>query len=316
MTEPETRRIGTSNARLFPPGLRDLYLDLVEHSFHMPEIPNSLDMIEAHRVLSARGETSPTWQANCCLLEHGSRGLRDEYFRANGIPGRLDLTFPFRGVTGLLEFTALASAPSPRRPETATWIQRFFECSRIIVLCDVSMSGNSIVGDIRAIKQLRHLLGLSEQGATYQAVLFCATVSARRALERECDVFVVHEISRRYSCRDDNSLIVEMGYLPTDIERLCCSFRDDVLPKDSPVHRLASASGDPSTLLWGFGGQGWQVAGNPNTPNNSLPLLWSSSKEKSYVAPYPRVPSRLYEHSEWNLRGCYLEIISSHLHES
>ena len=305
-----------ANARLFPVDLQRLYVDLVEHCRQLPRIPEREDLVIAHESLSAEAGWSPTWPAHCCMVESGSFGLRDHYFRANQIAGRMDLTFPFRDLTSLFQFVALATGPGLRHEEITTWLERFQKCSRFVILCDLALSGNSIVGDIRALDELRRVLGFHRLSAIYEVVLFCGTVTARRALEGQCDrVVVINEIPDCFSARDGGSVIIQLGHRQDDIERVCVWFRDEIMSASSDVHRVARAFDDPRILLWGFGGEGWLVAGNPNTPNNALPLLWVSSEKGPYVAPFPRVPSRLYEHSQWNLRAPYIEIIRGHLHE-
>ncbi|MCD4654933.1 hypothetical protein K8T06_13485 [bacterium] len=314
MTNRRANRIALSNAHIFPRDLRNLYLDLVAQCFMIPKANKLEHLIASKDALFPQNKISPTWSSRCCFLEHGMPGLRDDYFRANQIFGRNDLTFPFRDVTSLIKFVVLATGPGAELQEIKIWLERLVECRKFIILCDLSMSGNSLVGDVKAIKELHHLMGINEQDLSYEIVIICGSVTARHVLEVECDiVIVINEIPECFSSRFGVSLIIERGHRQTDVESLCKWFRDEILPDDSHIHRLAKTFADPNILLWGFGGEGWLVAGNRNTPNNSLPILWLNSKEKAYVAPYPRVPSRLYEHSEWNLREPYMEIIRKNL---
>ena len=268
-------------------------------------------LVRVHEVLQNGTGSSPTWPAKWCLLEHGVHGLRDRYFQANGIAGRLDLTFPFRDVTGLMQFVALATGSGKGWTQIRRWLDRLFDCKRYTILCDVSLSGNTVAGDIRDLNDLLGLLGVRR--VDFEVVLLCGTSTARRVLEEvHATVHVIDEIPEHFRSRNRDSVITQIGHKWKDVEHLCVWFRDQMIPSDSNIRRLARTLQDQDILLWGFGGEGWMVSGNPNTPNNALPLLWVDSEEKGYKAPYPRIPSRLYEHSMWNLRGPYMDIIRKH----
>lgn len=298
-----------NNSALFPKDLRKAYRDIAALAFRMPAMPSHKDLVRAHDALQLKTTGPPIWSTRCCMLVHGMNGLRDLFFRANGIAGRLDLTFPFEDVTSMCGFLALVGK-EPGRPELTRWRDRLFRCSNFVILGDVSISGNSLLDDVMALERCLHSLGSRRSSFRLQIIVFSGTTTAERKLRSVCDdIVVLNQIPDSFRLRGDSK--IQRLHGRRKVEEVCEWFRDEILPPDSHLHKMSEMFDDPEILLWGFGAEGWLVVGSTNTPNNSLPLLWLDSEPAAYVAPHPRLPSRLYDECTWNLKESYLSILEA-----
>lgn len=96
-----------------------------------------------------------------------------------------------------------------------------------------------------------------------------------------------------------------------EIKSLAKWFRKNLVPKGGLLERMEETLKDPEIGLWGVVPGGWLITTSSNTPNNSLPFLWYSPENSKYIAPYPRVSSRLYRDNVWNIRPLLWDIIEN-----
>ena len=133
------------------------------------------------------------------------------------------------------------------------------------------------------------------------------------AIKSLCEVFdsvlVVERIPDSVSIFSGDNEFCLSGTKGGDVRNLTKWFRSNMLPEGGLLDRMERIFDDPELGLWGFGRGGWLITTSSNTPNNSLPLLWYTPEGGTYVAPYPRVSSRLYEDDVWNLRPILWDII-------
>ena len=299
-----------SNLRYIPGHLAEVYLSIVGNTWHVSDIYSPKRFHDLHDALMRRFGDMACSSGEFSFLEHGETGLRELYFKVNGIEGRLDHNLPFLNVTQVLQFLALASYSAKDFAEVKHLVERLGDTNTFVVLSDFCISATSLLGDVYALRELRTHLFPRAESMTSIAVVLCATESALQRLQRSFSSVVVQEvIPDRYSLRNENCIVVPTPKTKEMITELAEWFAESVLEESDLLWKMAEVMQDPEITRWGFGKEGWLLTSDINTPNNSFPLLWYKPVNHPYCPPFRRVSSRNYENSRWNLRELYWRMI-------
>ena len=298
------------NLPFIPEAFHSIYLELVEHTYIVKENENWINLIRLNNSIQSRHTCFNKIGRHILILEQGECGLRENFFRANRIQGRLDLNYPFTNVTQVLQFIALASTTdSP--PEEIKFI--FSDLSRVntvVILSDISISGSSLAEDCRVLRKLFSSIGIQGRDLLIvAAVCRCTESSAAHLAKYYNDVFVGDELPMSASLRYVDCPVGLHSQRASEVIEITKWFRENLVSEGDIVERMEKVTCDPRFGLWGFGAEGWLLAGEKNTPNNTIPLLWHNPKVQGYIPPFPRTSSRLYEDSKWNIRSAYWQLV-------
>lgn len=218
------------------------------------------------------------------LFELDRDAIRDAFYRASFVQGRLQDSGPFRSsydvldVLGGLESRELA-------PEYEQAIAHLADQEHWVLLADFSLSGSSVVSEIRRLRRLSELLGNRSRRIT--CLVQVVTEQALKAISAQ-DADLITAIYIPYSSalnHEDYNLITDRG-LVTAMKDFCTWFYDSyVIGSKHPLE------GEPEHKF-GFNGMGWTLVSAANAPNNSLPPLWFGDAKGMYRAPFERLDSR------------------------
>lgn len=228
--------------------------------------------------------------SDLAILELDRDQLRDDFYRANNLEGRLQDNLPWRSTHDIVdELSRMGSAVGSSTEKFSAFLSR----RRWIVLADLSLSGTSLVSEVVRLRKV--LTGLGQSTAEIIALVQVMTSDAAALLSTNGIAFknAVMVPGAAALSKKEYSLIVNSDLILA-MRRLCQWFADEIVMKcDS---RLTQQSGERGreTAVYGFGEAGWSVVTHRNTPNNSLPILWFDSSSE-YRPPFPRNESRVGE---------------------
>lgn len=261
-------------------------------------------------VCQLRHESLRDIHKNVLVLELDRDQIRDEFYRCNSIVGRLQDNLPWRSTHDIID--------ALERFETKTntnqdYFDEFISILRRpywLLLVDITLSGTSVLSEIRRIEKLRRILLPREK---YIGVTILAQVATETAVERFRQAGVCFEAAIIVPRR--NAIRYCLGQKATDhklmqsIVDVCDWFAEEyVLRCDNRISIMAKE--DREVARYGFGAEGWNVVTYKNCPNNCLPLLWLWQPGKEYIPPFERVDSR-DEGGTWPGRRNWLDEIAS-----
>jgi hypothetical protein len=227
------------------------------------------------------------------ILELDRDALRDDFYRANALPGRLHDNSPHRSANDLLD--ALANLESGDIP--GEYLHALAQAGKKpfwILLSDLGLSGISLAVEVARLKVLRDVIAESGKGniVVLVQVLSEPAYEALRATDVE-----VHEAIRvpmKCALASQECTLVNDHRLRDDMRTLCRWFAEEYVRKGQ--HKLnVDSVHNPDQTVFGYGGHGWTIVTSRNAPNNSLPILWYRDHTKAYRPPFERVESRLKE---------------------
>lgn len=235
---------------------------------------------------------------NIVFLELDRDQIRDDFFRANALAGRLQDNFPWRSAHDITD-ALMNLEKGELRPELGQELITYLGRELWILLIDISLSGTSAVSEIRRLTTLRSKFFPHAKGRTL-ALIQVATEDALAAINSEGhEAKAAVHIPRSWALADPQYSIISDPTLVADMRSLCAWMAEcHVLKSDYRLSQLARV--DPNVGLYGFGGRGWPVVMHRNTPNNSLPVLWFAPPTAAYHPPFERIDSRIGE--SWNGR--------------
>lgn len=299
------------NLKIIPKNLNEIYVDLINHTFLLPEAGKNSEYVKLHRLLTKELNVDLSID-NACILEHDNSGARSDFFRANKLEGRMDVSIPFYTVTGLMQLIALSLCPSSKDIDYKKFLTPLYREIPFIILADQVFSGESLAGDCVALRRLLNTFGAPPKQII--AAVCRGTNSGINSLSKVFDsVFVVDRIPGSMNVFSNDCKFFLAGSRGNEIKSLANWFRINLVPKGGLIERMEDTLRDPKIGLWGVGSGGWLITTAGNTPNNSLPLLWHSPENNKYIAPYPRTSSRLYRDNDWNIRPLLWNIIENKL---
>ena len=239
------------------------------------------------------------------VLELDRDLLRDDFYRANSIVGRLQDNLPVRSTHDIID--TLMQLESDRiSPELRAILPSVMKRPYWVLLIDLSMSGSSAISEIARLHHVRELLFPTEK-ITICALIQVVTEPAAKELQRAGAQFVAAiEIPQSCALNTGSYSLVTDPALVAKMKELCTWFgRTHVLPTDYRLARLTREHGVLDIANFGFDAKGRNIESYKNTPNNSLPILWFRPPDDSYRPPFERIDSRIG--SSWGGRSEWLE---------
>lgn len=242
--------------------------------------------------LDERNRSLPALE-DMLILELDRDLLRDEFYRANSLVGRLQDNVPWRSTQDIID-TLMHLGGGSVAPEL---LQTFKELGRKrlwVLLVDLSVSGTSVGSELARLNRIRSLF-FQESEITVVALIQLAT---------DCALQLLEERAHKYHCAIrlpmSNALnhseynLVGDKQLQQRMRGMCEWFAAKyVLPTDYRLSKISKETNDPQVAAFGFGGYGWNIVTHRNTPNNSLPILWFRPPDDSYRPPFERIDSRI-----------------------
>lgn len=225
------------------------------------------------------------------FLELDRDQIRDEFYRANNLFGRLQDNLPWRSMHDIID--GLMALEQRRLDEDlARQFVQLLSRKHWVLLVDLSLSGTSAASELARIAAV-HSLWEDERVSRPVALLQLATEEASTVLASG-----EHDFRRGIvvpNCfalsKPDYSLVRDIA-LVQQMREVCRWFARTHV--QSSGYRLADMSRtDEDVAVYGFGKSGWNVVTHKNTPNNSLPILWFKPPNGAYEPPYERLDSRI-----------------------
>jgi hypothetical protein len=240
------------------------------------------------------------------FLELDRDQLRDEFYRANSLTGRLQDNLPWRSAHDIID--ALMGFESGHiAPELTESFSCLSKKRCWVLLVDLSISGTSAVSELRRLHKIRSLF-FDQSNLEIIALIQLATETALQALgdsgyRYHCAI----KIPNHQALNDVNYNLYGNSSLQESMREICKWFAEEHVLKTN--YRLATMSLEQKNsdiAAFGFGGLGWSIVTHRNTPNNSLPLLWFRPPGEVYRPPFERIDSRIGKpwagRSEWLTR--------------
>lgn len=296
------------NLKFIPTHLANIYCTLIENTLVIDKLLGSSRLKNLYKLYNYG---PVTFSENVIFLEQGEMGLRESFFKANKIEGRVDNNPPFLNTTQMMQFIALSSMHRFTDHQLNDIYNRVKKVKRIILLSDISISGTSLIGDHKDITKLFELILGNERSIEVVVFLATATEESIKNLSKNFNQIYIDEIiPNDFSLKYTSCMKLTEASAKVEISELLEWFAQEVInSNDNYLQKMSRIFKDQDSLSYGFGGEGWLISTDHNTPNNSLPLLWYSSENHPYLPPFPRVSSRTYDSQQWNLRNVYQEII-------
>ncbi|WP_203929957.1 phosphoribosyltransferase-like protein [Virgisporangium ochraceum] len=221
------------------------------------------------------------------VLELDRDTLRDDFYRANCLPGRLDDNLPFRSSHDLASALWMVEAGRPP-PEYAGAIRALRTRSHWVLLADLGLSGASIAAEVDRLTTVQRIIH-PLRPVRVTCLIQAATDRARERLAAD-------SIGHIAAIRLVNSIsTLPVGYadlpgeVPDAVTRFCRWFADHHVAGSG--HRLGGAG--PDTAAFGRSAAGLLVVTHKNTPDSTVPPLWLSTHSPPYRAPFERLESRV-----------------------
>ena len=227
------------------------------------------------------------------IIELDRDALRDDFYRANALPGRLHDNSPYRSANDLLD--ALANLESG--DVTGEYLHVLAQAGRKpfwILLSDLGLSGTSLVGEVARLKILRDVIAESGKGNIVVLVQVLSDPAHEALRATDVEMHEAIRVPKRCALASEECTLVNDHRLRDDMRTLCRWFAEEYVRKGQ--HKLnVDSVHNPGQTVFGYGGHGWTIVTSRNAPNNSLPILWYRDHAKAYRPPFERVESRLRE---------------------
>ena len=242
------------------------------------------------------------------VLELDRDALRDDFYRANSLVGRLQDNLPFRSPYDLVDHLRALEA-GKIAPELESLLAVVLRRPLWLLLVDMSISGGSVVAEIDRLRMVRALCSHPE-AITIIALIQVCTEEARQALaESACDCETAVTVPLHCALNGGCYSLLSTPQLIQDVHELCRWFgKTHVIPSDYRLSHMSVERDDPDLATYGFGKRGWAIVTHKNTPNNSLPIFWFRPRSNDYLAPFERIDSRIGP--SWSGRREWLDRIA------
>lgn len=325
-TEPVWSRIRRSLEGLeslnppLDPRWRQAALTIFANTMYIPapmasETWESLNM-DLTELLRPEGDLNKNPWDHLHFFENDPSGMITQFFHASGLEGRLDSEKYARiDSTDRLAETILDLLNPTMENNAVASLKLLTSKPYWVLLVDKTLSGHSLTGDLRRLRQCQRALQGRRGGPPRLVVL--AQLASSQALDEVAKENPEPEVMVRAAMVLDQTLslsssrcgmIQDRGLLEIS-RQLCNWFAETLLVPDPRFDRMRDRSGD--NLAFGYRGCGLTVVDHTNCPTDSLPLLWYSQQVAGgYQGPYIRVHSRIGGQTH-ELSASKWEIISS-----
>lgn len=243
------------------------------------------------------------------LFTNDPGALNEQFFRHNGIHGRLDQDKHARvgGVADLGSRVADLLHQLPMKIENArAELKMIFDRKVWVLIADQSLSGHSLEGDLdKLLWMLQIVESCDPQNRKIITLCQVMTNTAQRNLLNNSKIKQairdgqIKVDAAIYLGEEHCVLSPECGQTMNERTRqalleLCRWFAAEYIVEDSRYGRMLRKSGDD--LEYGYRRAGLLISRQENCPTDSLPILWYEGTGKAgvgYRGPYPRVNSRI-----------------------
>lgn len=235
------------------------------------------------------------------FFENDPSGMTTTFFHSVGLDGRLDNEkFARIESTDRLAETILNLFNPLMEDSAATSLRLLFSKPNWVLLVDKTLSGHSLIGDVKRLRLCQRALGERPSGAPKLAIL--AQVATQRALDElvvdgtgtgvDVDVQAAMVLDETMNLASPRCSMIKDRRILGIARELCSWFAEKLIAEDDRFDRMRKRSGDG--LEFGYRGCGLTLVDHTNSPTDSLPLLWYSQVgQGGYEGPYPRVHSRI-----------------------
>lgn len=309
--------------RAIPPEFQQYVLALFANTFYCTEQFSTSIMLHLYNaVLLKFSISSEKFAEKCLVLEVDPTGMINEFLRLNKVQGRLDKkSFPREqqldsfvnkmilknGLdTYLLGKNEIDKEVIYKALSEANFTDDSHQLNKEywVVLTDNALSGTSLCSALKRLCDLACkynkspiivvlIRTLTDQAKSELELIFKYEIESKK-MHIRYGLLLKADYSVNFSCTSEpNKKCVLFNLKETSEAILSASqwlaeseyFKNDEILKDHKTH-----SGD--NLQYGFKKCGLTFVSAENCPSNSLPLLWYK-KDELYIAPFPRVLSRI-----------------------
>jgi hypothetical protein len=244
-------------------------------------------------------------QEDVLMLELDRDLLRDDFYRANSIIGRLEQNLPFRSAQDIVDaLMQLEAGPPP--PELRAAIASIARRPYWILLTDMCMSGGSASAELRRLRRLSRLLDPSADATLVALVQVVTDHAYDRLIAAKADFLSAIRVPASCALTAPNYSLISDLSLAAQIKNLCQWFAEThILTTTYRLAELSRRDNNPAIAYYGYGELGWNIITHKNAPNNSLPILWFRPPTDAYRPPFERIDSRV--HPPWPGRTEWLD---------
>lgn len=243
---------------------------------------------------------------NCHFFEVDPSGMATNFVHLNAIQRRLDTDLYARvpDIDRLFDFLLnLTHAEKTVQRQAELGLAKVLEKEYWVILVDWSLSGQSLVNDLRRYVEILNLVRAAGRKVPRPVILAQVITAESKQLVEQCIFPLFRQFDLLYAVLCDESWKLNSentGLLMTKrgreaVAATCNWFAENVLDPDPDFQRMRERSED--NLCYGYKACGLTVVEQSNCPTNSVPLLWydwkASRSAYHYTGPFPRTHSRL-----------------------
>lgn len=239
--QKNARRAARHNLDLMPRHLHAIYIALVDAV--LPLDHDTLACMQAlYRGLCARRDN--LLGPDVCFMEHGEGGLRQQFFRLNRLPGRLDVNMPFSNLHQVLQFVALTASCRRLPRDMSLMLYRLQAVDTFVLLSDLVISGRSLVADCHALRRLIKIIGGTPHPTIIAAVMACTESGAKTLSSHFTDVLTSMRIPMSLSVKHPDCPLGIVSTRAEETAAMVAWFRNDVVTQGDLVWRMEQAMWD------------------------------------------------------------------------
>jgi hypothetical protein len=235
----------------------------------------------------------PTNRGELAFFELDRDQIRDDFYRTNHIPGRLEDNTLIKSSQDIVD-TLIANEFGQVNPQVAEQFSFICRKTHWLLLADVTLSGTSILSEMERLTFLLERV-FAKFPITISCISQLATNEAKLTItSRGYSFSAALIIPSTYALSSPDCQLFRSDRAQSQVNDLCDWFAETHV-KATPDHfisQFARETQNPKILKYGYGGHGWTIVTYKNAPNNSLPLIWFRPSSDQYVPPFERLDSR------------------------